>query len=325
MSGPEPALSQAIRDARRVLVPLHLSPDGDSVGSALAAAWAVEALGASAYVTTADPIPRKYHFLSEGDRAILDPGEVEVDFDLLLLVDGSSTDRVGRSADLIDAHTRIYAIDHHRNADSRADWLWSDPGAAATAQMLMRWFDELSLVPTPFIASCLYTGLATDTGFFAYANTTSCALYVAGRMVECGASPDWIHARVNEHRTEGELRLLGVALTAMRVDEDGRVTWVILDDEAFRRAGASQEETEGIINHLRALDGVEVAMVITCIGAGPARVSFRSRGRIDVGALAAEFGGGGHDRASGCTLDMPAERARTILLARIRSLLGDRA
>lgn len=303
MKCPAGVLTRVVRESRRVLVPLHTAPDGDSVGSAVAAAWAVEELGAQAVVVSADPIPRKYRFIREGERAILRPGDVDGEFDLLLLLDCSALDRVGRSADLIGPETRIFSVDHHRRGGNVGDWVWSDPEASATSEMLMTWFEHTSLAPTPFIASCLYTGIATDTGFFAYANTSAATLRTAARLLELGASPQRIHSEVNEHRTLGEIRLLGRALEQMEVEAEGKIAWTVLDDEQFARADAGPEETEGIINHLRALDGVEIAAVFTSVDDGPVKVSFRSRGRIDVGELAASFGGGGHDRAAGCSLD----------------------
>ena len=322
LNRPQAALTRVIVRSRRVLIPLHLAPDGDSVGSALAAAWAVEKLGSRAVVTSADPIPRKYRFLTEGDRPILRPHEVEDEFDLLLLVDCSSRDRVGASAELVEEDTSTFSVDHHRRAQGSANWVWSDPEAAATSEMLMTWFEGEGLVPPPFIASCMYTGIATDTGFFAYANTTPTTLRTAARLVECGASPELIHSEVNEHRTLGEIRLMGRAIEEMRIECGGRVAWTLLDDEQFDLAGAGPEETEGVINHLRALDGVEVAVVFTHLGEGPTKASFRSRGRVDVGELAASFGGGGHDRAAGCSLDAPPTEATELVLEGVRTAVG---
>ncbi|MFO7941358.1 MAG: bifunctional oligoribonuclease/PAP phosphatase NrnA [Bacillota bacterium] len=303
MRHPEATLTRVIQASRRVLVPLHEAPDGDSVGSAVAAAWAVEQLGARAVVASTDPIPRKYRFIAEGEREIRDPDDIVGSFDLLLLVDCSALSRVGRAADLIDEDTEVFSVDHHRRAKGVADWIWSDPESAATSEILMRWFVHADLHPTPFVASCMYTGIATDTGFFAYANTSADTLRCAADLVEYGASPELVHSEVNERRTLGETRLLGRALQLMNVEMDGKLAYTILDDEQFRLAGAGPEDTEGIINHLRSLDGVEMAAVFTHRGSGPVKVSFRSRGRVDVGEFAARFGGGGHDRAAGCSLD----------------------
>ncbi|MFP4200000.1 MAG: DHH family phosphoesterase, partial [Clostridia bacterium] len=172
--------------------------------------------------------------------------------------------------------------------------------------------------PTPFVATCMYTGIATDTGFFAYANTSADTLRCAADLVEHGASPDLVHSEVNEHRTLGEIRLLGRALEMMHVEMEGKLAYTVLDDEQFRLAGAGPEDTEGIINHLRSLDGVELAAVFTHLDPGPVRVSFRSRGRVDVGELAIRFGGGGHDRAAGCSLNKEVHDAVNEVLAAAR-------
>ena len=303
-------LTDILRQAERVLIPLHVSPDGDSMGSALAMAWACRQLGAEPVVVSADPIPEKYQFLL-GDEPILSPDNSRGSYDLLLLLDCSSLDRIGRARDLIPTKQpiRIATIDHHAQAGGLGDWVWMDPSAAAPAEMILDWMETVPLVPPAEVARALYTAIATDTGFFAFSNTKPETLARAARLLRSGVSPDEVASAIQASRRLGELRILGRTLQHLQTNEADTVIWSYLTAEDFEQCEADAEDTESLIQVLRTLKSAEVALMFTEYRDHKTKISFRSRGAVDVSVVAALFGGGGHQRAAGASLRMSLDRA----------------
>jgi len=306
----------ALHVARRVLIPLHLAPDGDSVGSALALGQALKQMGREYSVASHDPVPERYAFLP-GSESIASPASIEGEFDTAVLLDCGSFSRIGSAADLITSRTRTIVIDHHLTNNGFGHVCWVDPRAAATAEMLMELLQHMEVKFTSGMAQSLYTGLATDTGFFCHANTTARAMRLAAGLLDLGAQPHVVDDFVNRNTPLGHLRLLGRALERVQVACDGFLAWSVLRSDDYRASQVAGQASEGIINYLRSIAGVRVAVLFCEKEDGAVKISLRSRDPIDVGCLAAELGGGGHARAAGAQVAGPVQDVIPKVLARL--------
>ncbi len=300
------------------MVPLHVSPDGDSVGSALAVASACVQLNVQAEVVSSDPPPEELKFL-KGWGGIIQPEDSYGSYDLVLLLDCSSPSRVGRTSDLIltEPRPQVATVDHHRSGQRFGDYLWVEPEAAATAEMLFDWIKNTDIQFNEDIAMALYTGIATDTGFFAYPNTTAETFERAADLVSAGAEPSVVYSKIHEERPASEMKLLGRALNRMQIQDRGRLAWTEIREEDFEICNGTSEGAEGIVNYLRSISGVVVAVVFKETIAGQVKISLRSSEEVDVSELAASLGGGGHARAAGTTLEGSLSSVRRKVLDEI--------
>lgn len=310
-----------LRSAERVLLTGHRSPDGDCVGAALALAALAERLGASATILNRDPAPANLHHLPGVERvAVADalPDGFEDEFDLVVTVECPDVDRAGLAG--LD-RLPIVNVDHHPSNVGYGEVCYLDPAAPAVGEMVWRMFRAAGLRPTAGDATNLYVALATDTGDFRYSNATARAFAAAAEMVEAGADPPTVSEWIHHGRSVASVRLLGEALATLELSCDGRLATVAVDEAAFRRASATPADTEEIVNLPRTIAGVRAVALFKQWEPGSVRVSLRAKGDLDVQRVAAEFGGGGHVSAAGCTVrgDLPVVR-RTITAALERAL-----
>ncbi|MHB8927764.1 MAG: DHH family phosphoesterase [Bacillota bacterium] len=290
---------EALRRGRRFLAVLHENPDGDSLGTTFGLALALESLGKEVVVAGGDTLPPAYAFLPGSDR-LRGPAEVTGPFDTAILPDCAALDRTGAVLPAVQACPVVLNIDHHGSNDGFGTHTWVAPEASAAGELAYHLVLALGAKLTPAVAICLYTAIVTDTGSFHYESTTPECLEIAAALVRAGASPWLVAGRLYETRSESSLRLLARALNTLEVSPRGKVAWVSLTPGDFVSAGAPESESDGIVNYPRQIDGVEVALFFRVLGPDQVRVGFRSRGRVDVAALAARFGGGGHTKAAGC-------------------------
>jgi len=305
-------IASLVRRHNSCLLLTHVNPDGDALGSLLGLTLGLESLGIRCFPVCADPVPAIYRFLPGANRirAALPPPPPM----LAVAVDADGLGRVGRFAAELERVCAIIDIDHHATEKAFGDLQWVDPKAAAAGEMVYRLLDEMKVAISPDIATCLYTAILTDTGRFCYSNTTARALRISARLVRAGANPPLIYREAYESKSFSASRLLGLALGRLRQAQDGRVTFSSLTQEDFRGAGSTPEETEGIIEHLRAVREARAAALFVELPEGAIRVSMRSRGAMDVGEVAMRFGGGGHVNAAGCTVPGPMEAAQERVL-----------
>ncbi len=321
MNDPRPAVAR-LRQARRVLVTAHERPDGDAVGSELALAELARRFGARTRIINHDPAPLSLQELPGADGVQVMgslPTDLESTFDLVVTLECSDLTRSGFEG--LDA-LPILNIDHHPGNPAYGEVNFLDPTAPAVGEMVWRMFDAADVRPSADAATNAYVALSTDTGDFRYSSANPRAFRAAAEMVEAGARPvqvaEWIHGR----RSLASVRLLGEALATLRLAYDGRIATVQLDEQAFTRAGASPTDSDDIINHPRAIAGVQVVAFFKQWEPGVVRVSMRSRGRVDVRSVATSFGGGGHVNAAACTLEIPLEKARERVTAALGEALG---
>ncbi|HPW56800.1 MAG: bifunctional oligoribonuclease/PAP phosphatase NrnA [Thermoanaerobaculaceae bacterium] len=316
------AAAARLRQATRVLVVSHTSPDGDALGSALGAAEIVHALGSSAVVLSHDPYPSSLAFLPGIDRVLVQasmPKDWPDAYDLVLVLECPDLERTGFEAEL--RRLPILSIDHHvaNTAYGQVDYL--DPEAPAVGEMLLQIAEAAEVAVTPTMATCLYTALVTDTGDFRYSNATPRAFAAAARLVAAGARPHDIAEGLSGHTPARVVRLTAAILSTLELAADGRLAIVWCDGAMLQRTGAMAADTENIINIPRRIDGVEVAVLLKDFAPGAVRISMRSRDRVDVQAVVKRFGGGGHRAASGCTFSGSLAQAREAILAALLPLL----
>ncbi len=303
----------ALAKAGRVLLSTHVNPDGDAVGSLLGLRRVLRAYGVEATAVLADPVPVKYIFLV--DEPVFGPGDEELarstaaaPFDLVVFIDASERERVGEVAERFPQWSRpgalLVNIDHHIGNTGFGDIVILDPERASSGELVLEVADVLGVTVDPVTARQLYTAVLTDTGRFQFSNTNEACLRAAGRLVTAGADPQTIAERIYFERPAAFYRLLGHLFEHMTLHAEGRICVfrVSLDETAaFFRDGPY--DSEGIVDFTVQVEGVEIGAFLRQTGEKTFRASLRSRGEINVRAIAETFGGGGHEKAAGCTLE----------------------
>ncbi len=299
-----------------LLLLVHEKPDGDALGSVLAAAHLLQKLGKTVTLVNDDPIPDKFKFLPLADRFQL-PEQVAGKFDRVISFDCGDRKRLGRSASLIAESAQLLNVDHHVTNDKFGTENLVDLEAAATCQIVFKIAYQLQMELDLDTATCLYTGLMTDTGGFRYSNTSEEVLLIAANLLTKGVSPYKIVDRVMETISWPQLLLIRAALDTLGRDDSGQIAWVTITRQMVDTAGGCDEDVEGLVNYPRNVEGVEVGISFRESSPGRIKVSFRSKYVVDVGAIALEFGGGGHARAAGCTLEGELSAVQEKVLARV--------
>jgi phosphoesterase RecJ-like protein len=300
-------IARAIHDHENFMIAAHVGPDGDAIGSGLALKFALESLGKHAVVISHDGVPQSCRFLPRHDEVLRSvPGDFAREFKLqcafILDCDGTP-DRVAAPYRLIETAPCRVLIDHHRSSRPIFETNWIDVSQPATALMIFDLIEHLKIPITPDIAQCLLCGLSTDTGHFHFSNTTPHALRAAARLVECGADSDLIAFKLFDERSRESTHLLGLALSKMQSACDGQLMWTAVEAKDFEIAGAGDEASENIVNFLRNVRGVRMALIFrerhdeTGI---VTRISIRCEQSLRADLFAGQFGGGGHAAAAGC-------------------------
>jgi phosphoesterase RecJ-like protein len=314
------AVLERLRSARRILAISHENPDADTLGAGIAIALLAERLGARTDLVCTDPPPPIYDFLPRIERFRVDPDPTAA-YDLLLLSDCASLDRVGavgqRHRAILDRLPRV-VIDHHASNAAAGDGDWIDPTAAATCEMvaLLAAALDVSLdAADGALATTLMAGIVMDTATFAHPNTTPRTLALAAALVAAGAPLTDISRRLYRTKPAHQLRLFGLVLARLEAATDGRVVWSTLLDADLVATESRPADSEGIIDLLSQAAEAEVAILFKEAGSAT-RVSVRTRPNgVDATVLTGLFGGGGHARAAGATVDRPITAAVPLVLA----------
>jgi bifunctional oligoribonuclease and PAP phosphatase NrnA len=303
MSADRASVVETIRGKNRFVVVTHENPDGDALGSMLATTLGLRALGkeASMYLTGTAPLPAEYAFLDLDGLSRTLPRDVGER--VLVAVDCANERRIGEAETGVDGAEVVVNVDHHHDNDRFGDVVLIDDHASSTAEIVRDILRDLDVSLTPEIAQALYVGLVTDTGRFQYSNTTPKALELAAELVAAGADVQGVFQHVYETVQFAKLKLLARALERAELYEGGGlvVSYLLRDD--FAEVGAEEPYSEGIIDHLRSVEGSEMVALIRepPRDDGPARrISLRSsHDEVDVSAIARASGGGGHRQAAG--------------------------
>ncbi len=313
---PVEAILKVLRDGERFLVCSHAHPDGDAVGSILAMGMLLQQMGKRVDVVTADRIPTVYRALPAAET-IQTALRVQGPYDaaILLECDGLGRTRL-RGLDKLF----IINIDHHATGHPWGHLNWIDRGAASVGELVYRMVKAAGAPITPEMATCLYTTVLTDTGGFCYGSTCASTFALAQELVEAGASPIRIAQQVYFSTSTARLLLLGAALN--NLNREGRLSWMWVTHKDIVRTCAAEEDCEGIVNYALSIADVEVAAFLRELPERGIRLSLRSKGKVNVAAIAERLGGGGHECAAGCTLEGPLMRATGQILAELRPIVA---
>jgi len=320
---PPQELVAKIRAAERVLITSHVNPDGDAVGSSLGLARVLRRLGKSATVWLRDTPPAAFSELRGASRIHTGespPNGFPDEYNLAVTLECPSIDRCGLETPL--EALPVLNIDHHLGNEHYGVVNWVDPSAPAVGELVLRLADKLHAEVDPDTATCLFLALATDTGWFRFANATPDAFKTAAVLVGRGAKPEQVSEWLYEQQSPAALRLLSEMLPTLEIAGDGAVATTVLTQEMFDNAGAEQQHTEGLIDHARSIAGVQTVALLREREPGVFKVSLRSRGEIDVQSVALKYGGGGHKNAAGFAVEMPAAEARALVVRELSALLS---
>jgi len=313
------AIYELLDKKHRFMVTSHITPDGDSIGSTLALTLALLKMGKRAVPVIKDDIPKKYRFLPGTDLIVKDTSE---SFDAVIALDCGDIERLGFEKQLKEYGPIVINIDHHKSNDFFGDLNLVDANSSSVGEMVYRLIDGKIDIDYD-IALNLYTAIITDTGSIKYSNTTPSSLKILANLVDKGVKPDYVSRHVFERRSLASIKLLKSVLNTLEISADGKIASLLITRDMLRDSGASEEDTDGMINYAREIEGVEVAVIFKENEDSLIRVGFRSNEWVDVSMIAAKFNGGGHPRAAGCVLKFPLQEARGIVLDAIQHALAE--
>ncbi|MDA8227132.1 MAG: bifunctional oligoribonuclease/PAP phosphatase NrnA [Desulfitobacterium hafniense] len=305
---------EELRKAPKVALFSHVSPDGDCIGSMLAIGLALEKIGKEVQFYNQDPMPKNLSFLSGASR--LRPHANELLPDTILFVDCADIRRAGVSLPLLEGKV-LLNLDHHVSNQLFGAYNWVDVEASATGEIARTLILSLGIEIDLDIATNLYTAIVTDTGSFQYSNTTAKTHRIAAELLEAGIDLLNIHNRLFDQKPMAQIKLLTRALNSLELYANGMLGVISLSRKDFRESLAEDCLSEGLINHARSIEGVEVAVLIREVDSGGVKIGFRSNVWFDVNKTASKFGGGGHMRASGCSLDLSMQEAKIKIVSAI--------
>jgi phosphoesterase RecJ-like protein len=282
------------------LVTTHEGPDGDAVGSTMALASYLRARGKDVTLYYCDPIPDTYHFLPLSQLAVHTIPDRT--FDVCFVLDAGELKRAGAEFSSFSGCGKIINIDHHPYCEEFGDLNYVDSSASATGALIYRILKAAGYALDYDTALCVYVAIVTDTGSFRYSNADQEAFQVSGELVALGINPWSVAEKLYESQPLKRLELLALALSTLTVSKSGQFASITVTLDMYKKTGTTSEITDGFVNYPRSIHGVEVSIFFREIKEGVYKVSFRSKGKVNVSSLAMAFGGGGHHNAAGCTL-----------------------
>jgi phosphoesterase RecJ-like protein len=296
-----------------LLVTAHARPDGDAVGSLLACWMMLQRMGKNADMALSDRVPQIYRSLPCASH-VHHWSHVEGDYDAVILLECDGIPRTRLSG---LENRFLINIDHHTSGCAFANVNWIDSSACAVAELVYQLTGAAGIEISRDMATCLYTAMLSDTGSFCYAGTDAHTFELARNLVRRGADPALIAQDVYFSNPAAKMLLLGAALANLHYD--GHLAWLWVSQNDMERSHAEEEDCEGIVNYAIAIGGIEVAVFLRELRDRRVRLSLRSKGRVNVATIAERFGGGGHENASGCTLDGPLPMATDLILNCLRA------
>ena len=323
------AIAERLRRAGSLLITTHAKPDGDALGSVTALGLAARALGTPVELRVMPPVPVSLDFLSADLPIVVHEGAAARSIDepdLVVVTDTGAWSQLEPLHDwLAPRREKIIVIDHHLHGDDVAATRYVDAAAAAACEVIAELVDLLGVAMTEPIATALFTGVATDTGWFRFSNTTAHTHEVAARLKRCGVDHSAVYARTEQGERPEKLQLLRRALRSMELVAGGRAAVMVLTPADLAATGARPDETERFVDVPQMVRQVQVVALVVGQEDGKTRLSLRSKpgdGAIDVNELARRFDGGGHARAAGAKIDRPVARVADELVGAIEQQMG---
>jgi phosphoesterase RecJ-like protein len=303
------------------LLTTHLNPDGDGLGCESALSLALTCMGKTVTVVNAHPVPEIYHFLPNHESFLAETPHAKT-YDVAIMLECPDIQRTGGILQIPGTAQEIINLDHHVFNTRYGTVNMIDPTAAAAGEQVWDLLMALDCPVDKRMAIGIYTAIATDTGHFKYASVTPRTHRVVAQLLELGLEVGYMNEQIYERVPKEALTLLGLALENVQFNAAGTVGWFSVTQAMLKQAGARENQTENFINYVRSVDGVQVAVFFQETREGKIKVSFRSRGRVDVSAFAYSFGGGGHQRAAGATLTGSLAEVQAKLLAALETSMA---
>jgi phosphoesterase RecJ-like protein len=333
-----PAIAQRTKAARKVVellqpgsriaITTHVNADGDGAGSEVALWRLLTQVGVRAVITNPTPFPGRYSFLLEGiteaDKTAQAVRHIDR-ADAVVVLDISDLGRLGQVGQRIAARgIPVACIDHHlSDGDLPSGPRMVDADACATGELVYDFARAVGWDLTPGVAKALYVAILTDTGGFRYSNTTSRTLRVAADLLDRGLDPEDIYREVYASEPEGRVRLVGEVADTLVVEPELGLAWVTVPPGALERHGLDAEHLEGVVELPRSIHGVRLALLFRRLANGRVKVSFRSMGRVNAASLAERFGGGGHRKAAGASVEGSLNEVQERVLGAARATLAE--
>lgn len=327
VSGAAKELAALLVPGSRVCLTTHVHPDGDGMGSEVAMAHLLRALGMEVAITNPTPTPERFAFLLADLPGVDKSAQAVKEIrraDLILVLDIAELSRLGQLGDAVrERGVPVACIDHHTGAGHLPDGpRYVDATAAATGELVYLLARELGWTVTREIAHAIYVAMVTDTGSFRFSNTTPRTLRIAADLLELGADPEEVYLEVYASAPPGRPRLLAETLQTLVIEEEVGLAWMTVPPGALERHGVEADDLDGVVEHARAVRGVQLAILFRHVSGGRIKVSFRSVGKVDVAELARRFGGGGHTKASGVAIVGGLDEVQRSVLDEARSHLA---
>jgi bifunctional oligoribonuclease and PAP phosphatase NrnA len=308
----------AVRARRRFVLSSHARPDGDAIGSQLAMAYALRALGKEVRVINRDAAPGPL-MAFPGVPGIEIAQDAGGDFDAAIIMECGDLTRTGVTG--LD-RAFVINIDHHPDNTGYGHINWFDPAAAACGEMVFDLIGALGVPLTVEIATHVYLAILTDTGSFRFSSISPRTFDICRQALEAGVDPVRVARNVYDSGTMAGLKLKGAALNAMELDATGRIAVLYLDHEMTRAAGGTYEDTDGLINEPLTVKEIQAVVFFKHAEGDEYRVSMRSKGAVDISAVAKTFGGGGHKNAAGCSATGPIDALKRLFVEKIGGTSG---
>jgi bifunctional oligoribonuclease and PAP phosphatase NrnA len=314
---------EGLRTSQTCCIVGHVRPDGDCVGSQLALALALTSQGKQVVCWNEDRIPQKLAFLDV--NGWMQRPSAGRSFDCVIATDCASLERLGRTARCITDRKLLINIDHHQSNTRYGDINWIAGREPSTGELIFRLLKYAGWLVTPQIADCLFTAVSTDTGSFQYATTRPPTFQVAGELVKRGAHLATICQEVYQSYPLSRVRLLKHLYNRFRLTHHDQIAYFWLKQSDYTRTGADPADSEGLIDHIRAIEPVVVACVFEELNPLLTRISLRSKSPVvDVSRIASEFGGGGHSAAAGARIPGPPLGTQRRVLRAVKRALNSK-
>jgi bifunctional oligoribonuclease and PAP phosphatase NrnA len=313
-------LRTAVLQRQRFVISSHARPDGDAIGSQLAMAYALRALGKTVRIVDKDPAPPQFQTFPGVDDIEL-VSSVEGDFDAALIMECADLSRTG-----VEGLDRFFLIniDHHPGNKMYGAINFFDESAAACGEMVFDCINALGVGLTTEIATHIYIAILTDTGQFHFSHITPRTFEICRRCTEAGARPDAIARAVYDGGTLGKLKQMGAVLHNLDLQENGRLALAHLSLRLLEETASTHDDSDGLINIPLTVKDIQAVAFFKEVTPACYRISMRSKGEVDVSRVANKFGGGGHKNAAGCSMSGPYADVRRVLLEELRRAMGDR-
>ena len=309
--------ADSLREVQKILLLCHAHPDGDTLGSATALALALKAMGKETAVLCDDEIAPKYDFMFTGVHRTVD-----FEPELIVAVDVADPELLGKNLNLKYGEKVDMCIDHHTSNRSFAQATWLDADSASVAEMVYELLRLLEAEITPQMASCLFTGVSTDTGCFRFSNTTSRSHRIAAEPIDAGADSQMIIQNFFEIKSRSYAMLEKMAMDELQLYLGGRCAIMPVTRAMLGKSGASDSDTDRLANIPRRIEGVVVAVTLKEQPGGEFKASVRTHGDVDASAICGRMGGGGHVGAAGCTLQMPLPACVARIIEEVEKEIG---